>query len=112
MDALDKWFAELMTNHEMPDLEDLLPRRPEWQRYAACRNLGVDPWFPPGPKTSPTGLDLCFQCPVRRACLDYALSLNDNPVGVGRDDRAGAAGDEAGRERVSPCPSFCPTTRD
>jgi hypothetical protein len=81
-DALDKWFAKLMTNVEMPDLEDLLPRRPEWQRFAACRSLGVDPWFPPGPKTPPTGLGLCFQCPVRSACLDFALGSPENPVGV------------------------------
>jgi WhiB family transcriptional regulator, redox-sensing transcriptional regulator len=52
-----------------------------WKRQAAC--LGADPdlWFPvPGASTA-EAKQICRECCVRRACLEYAL-LNREKHGI------------------------------
>lgn len=54
----------------------------EWQRWAKCRGQGWETWFP-----SKQGRDapfvvteearkICGGCPVRKACLDFAIDNN------------------------------------
>jgi WhiB family redox-sensing transcriptional regulator len=46
----------------------------EWHRQAACRGQGPDA-FVRGPKSDYRATrELCETCPVRRACLDFALA--------------------------------------
>jgi WhiB family redox-sensing transcriptional regulator len=45
-----------------------------WMGAAACANKGPDSWFS---EVHPVeALRVCSECPVRDACLDYALSTN------------------------------------
>lgn len=54
-----------------------LAESPTWMRQAACRG-GDDLFFPPlGRADVATKAKLiCHGCPVRSACLDYALETN------------------------------------
>ena len=46
----------------------------EWHQQAACRGQGPDA-FVRGPKSDYRATrELCETCPVRRACLDFALA--------------------------------------
>ena len=61
----------------------------EWQLRAACRGPQAAVFFPPGTferKEDKLGRefrakDICRTCPVRRACLDYALEIRE-PHGI------------------------------
>jgi len=53
-----------------------------WRRYAACRGLGTELFFAETANASfVAGRKVCFGCPVRQACLDYALE-HHIPYGV------------------------------
>ena len=54
--------------------------REEWAHGARC--VGIDPelWF--SSDTTATALRVCRECEVRLLCLEYALSLPDNPEGI------------------------------
>lgn len=57
---------------------DSLPvfERPAWQARARCRGMPPAMWFPEqGEPTSPIKA-ICAGCPVRRECLDYAVTTN------------------------------------
>lgn len=61
----------------------------EWQEHARCRSADPSLFF--SPNTGETKEErlarerrakaVCAQCPVRRACLDYALAMRE-PYGV------------------------------
>ena len=57
---------------ECPDLS-LLVHRPGWQRWASCRGAGTDLWFPTA-STTKAAKAVCRACPVRRPCLEYAIT--------------------------------------
>ena len=61
---------------------DLLAPRPDWQRYGLCHGKGCDPWFPKSRRSIAPGAAVCARCPVAQECLEYALSLEDNPDGI------------------------------
>jgi WhiB family redox-sensing transcriptional regulator len=45
-----------------------------WELHAVCAEVGADWWFPePHERVEPAVLATCARCPVRAACLDYAL---------------------------------------
>ena len=76
------------------------PTAGAWRDDAACRNAELRPLFYPGDLPSHerdnairTAKWLCRRCPVREACLEWALSLR--PV----DDHGIAAGTSS-RERA------------
>jgi WhiB family transcriptional regulator, redox-sensing transcriptional regulator len=55
-----------------------------WRDQAACRNLDPDLFFPAG--TTGAALDqvqrakaVCRACPVREACLEFAMEANQEP---------------------------------
>lgn len=56
-----------------------------WHAEAACRGVGADVFFPAGGSGNPINwgpaLATCARCPVRSACLDYALRT-DQRYGV------------------------------
>jgi WhiB family transcriptional regulator, redox-sensing transcriptional regulator len=72
------------------EYDSLLPSRGDlsWQDHAACKNMGTDLFFPTenlgGPRAG-SGIKgeaarirqakaVCFACPVRIRCLDYAVA--------------------------------------
>jgi len=58
---------------ECPDLS-LLAHRPCWQRQASCRGAGTDLWFPVAADTVEAARAVCEACPVRRPCLEHAIT--------------------------------------
>lgn len=59
---------------------DNLPRPYHWSHDAACRGIETAAFFPAGADGVPVKLEiqyaksLCVPCPVRSACLAYALT--------------------------------------
>jgi WhiB family redox-sensing transcriptional regulator len=54
-------------------VDGLFVTRAEWMQSAACKGETVDRFFNP-PGTVPfEALALCYRCPVRADCLDYAV---------------------------------------
>jgi WhiB family redox-sensing transcriptional regulator len=70
-----------------PDVSTLT-RRPIWQRRAACRGKGCDPWFATTREAEDAAKAVCEPCPVRRECLSYALSDRTlEGIWAGTDER-------------------------
>ena len=71
----------------------------EWMRDAACREAGItgrepaDLWFPEQSEKAPDAKRYCAVCSVRRQCLEYALGLPYETVGI-------FGGTDSGRRRV------------
>jgi WhiB family redox-sensing transcriptional regulator len=57
-------------------LEDLI-RRPDWQRYGACRGEDVQAFIPNLGGNFTRARELCRGCTVRSECLDFALADED-----------------------------------
>ncbi len=97
--------------------QDLLRRRPgrgepdyrvnnlfevarwRWSQYAACRDTVPEDWFKddhPGENAAVIEilLQICKRCPVREACLRYAIEHNEWGIwgGTTDDERRAAAG--------------------
>jgi WhiB family transcriptional regulator, redox-sensing transcriptional regulator len=54
-----------------------VPVNLSWRQKAACR--GVDPgiFYPASDEEAEPAKAICAQCPVREACLEYALSARE-----------------------------------
>lgn len=66
--------AALMSSTEpLPGLQDLLTR-PAWHSAAACRNMGVESFFPREGTSLNVARNVCNGCVVNEECLKYALS--------------------------------------
>lgn len=48
-------------------------RNLDWKADAACRDLDTDIFFPDSDTSAAPALEVCASCPVREACLDFAL---------------------------------------
>jgi WhiB family redox-sensing transcriptional regulator len=63
-----------------------LPRRPQWQDRAAC-NGGADPVFFPEHESWARAKEVdekyCRTCPVRVACLGWALKMREHGIWAG-----------------------------
>jgi WhiB family redox-sensing transcriptional regulator len=58
-------------------LESHQPGKWNWQSRASCRGLAADLFFPsPEEDSSPAKL-ICAGCPVRLACLGFALERSE-----------------------------------
>ena len=58
------------------------PKVSEWWRDSAlCAQVGGDLWFPEKGGPSGAAKQICAVCPVREACLEYALE-NDITAGI------------------------------
>jgi len=58
---------------ELPTLADFI-RRPAWMEDAVCRGEPSNLFFPRNEGVSEEALSYCRRCPVRRECLDHAMS--------------------------------------
>jgi len=54
--------------HLAPD-----PRDVRWQGGALCAQVDPEMWFPEKGETGRYAKAICRLCPVRAACLDYAM---------------------------------------
>jgi hypothetical protein len=92
----DRWVLDLPTARDL-----------EWMEQGLCSKLG-DPedWYPdPNDWNSGLGSDVvavCADCPVKAACLDYAMKLevNQNGTPMSRSLRFGIYGGLTAPERA------------
>lgn len=57
----------------------------EWHKYAACRGLDVNLFFPEKGVSRIQMANVkavCSRCVVASSCLDYAVSQSDDPEGI------------------------------
>ena len=47
-----------------------------WRQQAACRDADTELFFPESDTAAGPALAICGECPVREACLDFALATN------------------------------------
>jgi WhiB family transcriptional regulator, redox-sensing transcriptional regulator len=45
-----------------------------WRQRAACRGVEPDIFYPVSDEDAYEAKAICFACPVREACLEYALA--------------------------------------
>jgi WhiB family redox-sensing transcriptional regulator len=52
----------------------------DWREDAACQGMDTEMWFPAGPRARGAeaglvrqALEICGGCPVRMACLEFAV---------------------------------------
>ena len=50
-----------------------MARELHWKTEAACKDLATDLFFPASENDAGPALEVCASCPVREACLEYAL---------------------------------------
>lgn len=53
-----------------------------WQDDALCAQVGTEMFFPDKGGSTRDAKRICADCPVRRQCLEYALAMDENPVGI------------------------------
>lgn len=58
------------------DYRELVPRDPRMHTEAACIGADVNLFFPPLGGSVAEAKRICSGCPVRDACLEYALANN------------------------------------
>jgi WhiB family redox-sensing transcriptional regulator len=59
----------------------------EWRSLAACRDVDTAVFFPETESEVATAKAICAACPVREACLDFALiTRQDDGVWGGLDE--------------------------
>lgn len=58
--------------------------QPDWMTDAECRDLPLKMFFPQpgreGSEDAKKAKSVCHTCPVRQACLDYAMSFPDRSL--------------------------------
>ena len=45
-----------------------------WRQRAACRGIDPNVFYPPSEEEAEEAKSICAACPVREACLEYALA--------------------------------------
>jgi len=86
--------SELMATEPSPARLAVAPGSPAsfedphgWRRDAKCQGVDTDLFFPAGElgeepvQLAEAAKAVCLQCPVREACLEYALAT-DQPFGI------------------------------
>jgi len=48
-----------------------------WQKRAACAGLETEIFYPATDEEADLAKEICTECPVREACLEYALSTRE-----------------------------------
>ena len=51
-----------------------------WRQQAACRDFDTNIFFPDSDAQAGPALAICAECPVRDACLEFALTTNQPDV--------------------------------
>lgn len=49
-----------------------------WMRFAACRGMDTEEFYPPRGGNLAGPRAVCGECPVREECRDYAIANNDH----------------------------------
>ena len=49
-----------------------------WRQRAACRGVDPDVFYPVSDEEAEEAKSICRVCPVREACLEYALATNQD----------------------------------
>ncbi len=67
-----------MRGHADPDDQETR-ETDSWRRGAACRDMDTELFFPRGETGAPleqtlAAKEVCARCPVRLACLDFAMA--------------------------------------
>lgn len=68
-----------INSSEQPDAKRRLDTG--WMKYASCKEIGVEVFFPDDPAEIDKVFEVCDNCPVRGECLDYAIE-NEEVWGV------------------------------
>lgn len=50
---------------------------PSWRNRSACRGVDPDIFFPVSDEEAGQAKAICSECPVREACLEYALATRE-----------------------------------
>ncbi len=70
----------LMAPGDLPDVLSLF-RRPDWFDYAACRDHDREAFYPTAGQSAKQAKAVCDQCPVRKVCASYAMSVETGDGG-------------------------------
>jgi WhiB family transcriptional regulator, redox-sensing transcriptional regulator len=62
-------------------IDSIIPSDLAWQQGALCAQTGADFFFPEPGSSVREAKRICGLCPIRSACLEYALD-NDERFGV------------------------------
>jgi WhiB family redox-sensing transcriptional regulator len=55
--------------------EDVIPPMSlSWREHAACRGVSTDVFYPVSDEDADIAKAICDQCPVREACLEFAIT--------------------------------------
>ena len=54
--------------------EVITPMNLSWRQRAACRGVDPDVFYPVSDEDAEEAKEICAQCAVRQACLEYALA--------------------------------------
>lgn len=57
-------------------------QEPAWQDFALCAEVDPDLFFPEQGEPNSAAKKICRGCPVRGECLEYSLSLDEDPDGI------------------------------
>jgi WhiB family redox-sensing transcriptional regulator len=77
---LSERFSPLGTILSM-DLDTITPPHLTWQEQALCAQTGAEFFFPEPGSSVREAKRICGLCPIRSACLDFALA-HDERFGV------------------------------
>jgi WhiB family redox-sensing transcriptional regulator len=55
----------------------MIPPLPEWMSEGLCAQTDPDEFYPEKGGSTAVAKSVCFACPVRRDCLDYALTNHE-----------------------------------
>lgn len=80
---------------------DGLPTRPSWMLGALCLSADPEAFFPERGETPAAAKAICDRCDVRAACLEYALAIEDDPVGYTIRTGVWGGTDPKERERIA-----------
>ena len=68
--------------------EVTIPMNLSWRLRAACRGVDPDVFYPVSDEEAEEAKDICEECSVRQACLEYALANRERDgVGGGATER-------------------------
>lgn len=54
----------------------------DWRNSALCAQVDPEAWFPEKGRSNKDAKRICRTCEVRVECLEYALSQEDDELGV------------------------------
>jgi WhiB family redox-sensing transcriptional regulator len=50
----------------------------DWRQRAACRGMDTDVFFPESDDDAGPAKEICARCPVRDACLEWAIATRQD----------------------------------